>query len=406
MKKTRRVLSIFLAAFLCLTAAACGGSSGGAPSSGGADTPAGGADTQAGSAAAGGDVKAVIEEVAAGANWDEMVAESGIVDTITEILPVEKDYTIRIGTPTGGRNEQNYVMALFEAYIEATTAGKVQVELYPASQLGTATQMIQGVLDGSITGVAIPLDYFYTYAPASGIASVPFMFPQGSAQAARIFTSDSTMDDYLKSKGLWPVAWLYEHSYTILADRAINAMSDFKGMKIWCLPSVLGQMELEAYGASPTLMDPSEIALSMQNGTVDGAYTGVTFFNNQGLQDSAAYLNKLPMKSLPCVMMFGAEFMTSLPDDLREHIQNTGRMIIEDYEKEYVTGSIERSVAAILEVCEENIPSEDLLTEMKEATKGVHEYYKNTDSDCAAMYEKMTELIAADEAAGGTSLPY
>ena len=34
------------------------------------------------------------------------------------------------------------------------------------------------------------------------------------------------------------------------------------------------------------------------------------------------------------------------------------------------------------------------------------EFYKNTDSDCAAMYEKMAELIEKDNAAGGESLPY
>lgn len=392
MKKVTRIFALILALSLCLAFAACGGEA-----NNDGPTDGGKADV---------DVKAVVAEVAANANWDDMAKESGIVDTITEIIDVKKDYTIRIGTPTGGRNEQNYVMALFEAYIEASTAGKVQVELYPASQLGTATQMIQGILDGSIQGVAIPLDYFYTYAPASGIVSVPFMFDKGSAQAARIFSTDSTMDDYLKSKGFWPVSWLYEHSCTILADRAIDSMDDFKGMKIWCLPSVLGQMELEAYGAAPALMDPSEIALSMQNGTVDGAYTGVTFFNNQGLQDSATHLNRLPMKSVPCVMMLGNEFMESLPEDLRNLIVDAGKMIIEKYEKDYIGGSIDRSVAAILEKCEEVIPSDALLAEMEAATQSVHEFYKNTDADCAAMYEKMAELIAADNAAGGESLPY
>ena len=395
----KKVLALILAAAMCFALVACGGKT---------DTPAG--NTPAGNEGAQTmspeEVKAIVAEVAATANWDDMAKESGIVDTITEIVKVDKNYTIRIGTPTGGRNEQNYVMALFEAYIEASTAGKVQVELYPASQLGTATQMIQGVLDGSITAVTIPLDYFYTYAPASGVASLPFMFTQGSAQAARIFSSDPTMDNYLKSKGFYPVAWLYEHSYTILADRPIDSMDDFKGMKIWCLPSVLGQKELEAYGASPALMDPSDIALSMQNGTVDGAYTGVTFFNNQGLQNSAAYLNKLPMKSLPCVMMFGVEFMDSLPEDLRNLITEAGKMIIENYEISYISGSIDRSVAAILEKCEEVIPSDALLAEMKAATEPVHEFFKGVDADCAAMYEAMLKLIAADEAAGGEALPY
>jgi TRAP-type C4-dicarboxylate transport system substrate-binding protein len=112
------------------------------------------------------------------------------------------------------------------------------------------------------------------------------------------------------------------------------------------------------------------------------------------------------MKSLPCVMMFGTQFMEALPENLRNHIVEAGKMIIEDYEKQYITQSIERSVAAILEKCEEVIPSEELLAQMKEATKPIHEYFKSVDEDCAKMYEKMAELIAQDDAAGGEALPY
>jgi len=392
MKRFIRVLATILVLSLVFALAACGpqGTTTVSPTTGGSDV----------------DVKTVVAQVAATAKWDQMAIDSKITDTITKIVKVDKDYTIRIGTPTAGKNEQNYVMALFEAYVEASTAGKVQVELYPSSQLGTWSQMIQGVLDGSITGVAIPLDYFFTYAPAAGVVSVPFLFSKGSAQAARIFASDPTMDNYLKSKGFWPVAWLYEHSYTIIADRPINKLEDFKGMKIWTLPSTLGQKEIEAYGATPTLMDPADVALSLQNGTIDAGFSGVTFFNNQGLQDSCQYLNKIPMKSLPCVMMFGNEFMTSLPEDLRNLIDEAGDYIIENYEKTYIEASIDRSVKAILEKCELVEPSADLLADMKNATLSVHEFFKNIDADCKAMYEKMSELIAADEKAGGTSFDY
>jgi len=336
-----------------------------------------------------------------------MAVNSGVTDRIKKITRFDKNYTIRIGTPTAGKNEQNYVMELFEAYIEGSTAGTVQVELYPASQLGTAQQMIQNVLDLSLTGVVIPLEYFYTYAPASGIVSVPYLFTGGSAQAKRIFDSDPTMNDYLKSKGLYPVVWLYEHSFTILADRKLDSMDDFKGMKTWVLPSTISKMELEAYGAAPTLMDPSDIALAMQNGTVDAAFTGVTFFNNMKLQDHAKYLNKLPLKPLPCVMMFATDWMESIPQELADLIVEGANMIVEDYEKEYVKTSIENSVKAVLEKCEEVIPSEEFLAELRKATQSVHDFYKNTDADCAKMYDKMVELIEKDNATyKGENLPY
>jgi TRAP-type C4-dicarboxylate transport system substrate-binding protein len=72
----------------------------------------------------------------------------------------DKTYTIRLGTPTGGKHQQNMTMDEFKKRIEEESDGKITVQLFPTSQLGTAAQMIEGVQGGTIEGVLIPSSYF------------------------------------------------------------------------------------------------------------------------------------------------------------------------------------------------------------------------------------------------------
>ena len=44
-------------------------------------------------------------------------------------------YTIRLGTPTGGKHQQNVTMEEFKSRIEEASNGAITVELYPTSTL-------------------------------------------------------------------------------------------------------------------------------------------------------------------------------------------------------------------------------------------------------------------------------
>ena len=94
-------------------------------------------------------------------------------------------YTIRLGTPTGGKHQQNVTMEEFKSRVEAASNGAITVELYPTSQLGTAPQMIEGVQNGTIEGVLIPSSYFASYAPAIAILDLPFLFDSDGTAAAQ-----------------------------------------------------------------------------------------------------------------------------------------------------------------------------------------------------------------------------
>ena len=192
-------------------------------------------------------------------------------------------YIVRIGMPTAGKHFQNFTAEQYKETIEKATNGDIIVEIYPSSQLGTATQMIQGVQDGSIEGVMIPSSYFCSFAPASAVTDIPFFFEDSQQIFDILNTPDNPLNVYLEKYGFKVAAWFKNTPRYILSQKKYESIADMKNQKIWCLPSRTLQKELNAYAASPQTLDPSDISVSLENGTVDGVETDVLFMNSTGL---------------------------------------------------------------------------------------------------------------------------
>lgn len=311
---------------------------------------------------------------------------------------ISGSYTIRLGTPTGGKHQQNVTMEEFKARLEEASGGAITVELYPSSQLGTAPQMIDGVQNGTIEGVLIPSSYFASYAPAIAILDLPFLFASdgtAASQAQEILAAGTSLDDYLYDYGFQVGGWLLGGSSYILSTFPIEDISDFSGHTIWTLPSSTLQSSLGAYGASVSSLDPSDVAVGLQNGTIDGVLNDCTFWYTQGLYESAKNINLCPAGAFVNCFFFSADWMDTLPQDVKDLILTTAEEVVNDYEVSYMTEYSQDAMDAMVEAgCTQVEPSEEMLSAMADATASLHEDFKNTNPDCAAIYDEFVELIA------------
>lgn len=310
---------------------------------------------------------------------------------------ISGSYTIRLGTPTGGKHQQNVTMEEFKTRIEEASGGAITVELYPTSQLGTAPQMIEGVQNGTIEGVLIPSSYFASYAPAIAVLDLPFLFDAdgtAAAQAQSILAQGTSLDDYLYDYGFQVGGWLLGGNSYILSTFPIEQMSDLKGRTIWTLPSPTLQSSLASYGASASALDPGDVAVALQNGTIEGVLNDCTFWYTQGLYESAKNINLCPAGTFVNCFIFSADWMDTLPQDVRDLILNTSSEVVNDYEVDYMTRYAQEAMQAMVDAgAVQNEPSDELLADMKAATAGLHESFRSTNADCAAIYDEFAALI-------------
>lgn len=155
--------------------------------------------------------------------------------------------------------------------IKKRTAGRYDVEVFPASTLGKETDINQGLTLGTVDIIYTgQLFAGRTYGPLA-IGGAPYMF-RDFDHWKRYATSPlfaQLSEGYQKAGGHRVAAITYYGERHVTSNKAINKPADMKGLKIRVPDAPLYTMFPRAVGANPTPIAFAEVYLALQNGTVD-----------------------------------------------------------------------------------------------------------------------------------------
>ena len=149
MKRTRKSTAILLAAAMVMSLTACKGNSG---------TPA----TTAGGSSS--------ETTAASSNG-------------------KAEFEINIGHINDERDSWHQGALKFKEYVEAESGGRIAVNVYPNSQLGTEVDMIQSILTQGGCDITFTGESMQTYQPDLGIIGMPYLI-QSDAHMEAVLTGE------------------------------------------------------------------------------------------------------------------------------------------------------------------------------------------------------------------------
>jgi len=155
--------------------------------------------------------------------------------------------------------------------IKKRTAGRYEVEVFPASTLGKETDINQGLTLGTVDIIYTgQLFAGRTYGPIA-IGGAPYMF-RDFDHWKRFSTSPLFAElcaGYQKAGGNHVSAITYYGERHVTSNKPINRPEDMKGLKIRVPDAPLYTMFPRAVGANPTPIAFAEVYLALQNGTVD-----------------------------------------------------------------------------------------------------------------------------------------
>ena len=242
----KQILAVALTASMVLPLVACGNSSGGS-------TTAAPAATTASTEAAGG-----AGTDTSGADKAEATAAEGA------------SYTINVASTFAPEGPVHQVMENFKSNIESGTGGRISVVIHPSGALGGAREVAEGLHAGTIEMGAMGCEDFEYYAPEYSILEAPYLFE--SKEHFNNFLNkhgDQIFSEVAAKSGILTSAWFYRGARMMTANKEIMEPSDLKGLK-FRLPSIPVRVNVfEAFGASPTIVDFSELYMALKTGTVD-----------------------------------------------------------------------------------------------------------------------------------------
>lgn len=193
-----------------------------------------------------------------------------------------------------GREDQpKHAAALaFESCVEEATGGSIDVQIYPAGQLGNATSALEGlrlgtlemavVHDGGISSTYQPFDIF----------ALPYLFADHET-AYEVLDGpfgQEFADKMLEETGIRLLAYADNGiRHFTNSVKPIKAPADMEGLKIRVQPAPVFIELVESLGASASAIDWAELPAALSQGVVDGQENSVTNIIAGSLYQSQPY---------------------------------------------------------------------------------------------------------------------
>lgn len=167
-------------------------------------------------------------------------------------------------------NQAMQINEMAEA-VEEETEGRVKFEIYPNSQLGSETEMLQQVDVGAMNGLAVMVGSMQTMDMRLAIEDLPYMWP--SEQEARD-AYDGEFGEYIadivEGYGMHTAGYLeWGFRHVTNNEGPVVQPEDLKGMNIRVAETALRVDTFEQAGALPTVMAFSEVYGALQQGALD-----------------------------------------------------------------------------------------------------------------------------------------
>lgn len=189
-----------------------------------------------------------------------------------EQIPTSKgdSFTVNIASTFAPTGPVHQVMQEFKANIETSSEGRIQVVIHPSGALGGAREVSEGIHAGTIEMGALGCEDFEYYAPEYSILEAPYLFRDAEHFKKFLNThGDKIFSEVQAKSGIITSAWFYRGARMMTANKEIKEPKDLKGLK-FRLPSIPVRVSVfEAFGASPTIVDFSELYMALKTGTVD-----------------------------------------------------------------------------------------------------------------------------------------
>lgn len=203
---------------------------------------------------------------------------------------------------------------------DASLKGKVEVKLYPASQLYKPAEALDAVMRGDVEIIGLANWYLSALSPKVTVFDIPFLFKDVNSMN-KFLTTPLANEIWapLASKGIVCLGAAATGPYSVISNKhEIILPQNAKGLKIRSLGD--GSLMWMAVGASPVDLPAGDIFISMQRGMIDGADIGPISVKERSLFDVTKFYLDTFVHSTVIGHFANKKWLDNVPDDVKAKI--------------------------------------------------------------------------------------
>jgi len=157
--------------------------------------------------------------------------------------------------------------------IREATSGRVDIKIFPANQLGSDTDLLSQVRNGSVDFLNLSSLILATFVPISGISSVGFAFKSyDDVWKAMDGDLGKLIRAEIAKTSIFTVSKIWDNGFRHItsSNREIKSAADLKGFKIRVPPAPPLTSLFKALEAAPSPINFNEVYTALQTKVVEG----------------------------------------------------------------------------------------------------------------------------------------
>ena len=218
--------------------------------------------------------------------------------TVTLALPAisrqarAAEITLKYANNASVDHPVNIRAAQIAERVKADTNGRVEIQIFPNSQLGGDTDTISQLRSGGIDMLTLSGLILSILVPAASINGIGFAFPD---YATVWKAMDGKLGEYVRDQiaksGLIAMDRMWDNGFRQMttSTKPIRTQSDLVGFKIRVPVSPLWTSMFKALGAAPTGINFAEVYSALQTHIVDGQEQPLVVIDTSKLYEVQKY---------------------------------------------------------------------------------------------------------------------
>ena len=240
----------------------------------------------------------------------------------------DKPIVLSLANVVPPTSSKNLSCLKFAELVQNRTKGKIQIQVFPASQLGTEPQLAQSVQMGALDIYWGDAGSFDSFVPGLSVWNAPMLFKNDKHWDAAVWGPifDGMAKDLLDKAALRIIGrmWMGER-YVLTVKKPVNSVEDLAGLKIRVPEIPMFVSAFRALGATPTPIAYSEVYMALTQGVIDGMENPIDLIRSMKFYEVCKYLTMVSWANAVNVLVINESVYQKLTPEQQEIVVQAGR---------------------------------------------------------------------------------
>lgn len=208
---------------------------------------------------------------------------------------VEPEVTLAMSHQMAASHSINMTAEKFASLVHEKSEGKMAIDVYPAATLGTETENLQGLTNGTLDLAIVAAEFYANYVDEAGILCLPFMYDSYDDAYEKLHSDagNTIADMILQETNARVLDWyVLAFRQIFTTDKEINSVDDLSGLIIRIPDSNTYSTTFSQLGAAPTAVAWGETYTALDTGLVGAVENTPESIMSASMQEVCKYVNE------------------------------------------------------------------------------------------------------------------